>query len=108
MKRQTKTVQKQLSAFIKMSGPTQSTQNPEKSANVNISSDKVAKGDTIRLFAWNVNGIRAVLKSGELKSFIDKARPQILCLNETKIDDDTLTKDGIMQEIEKLGFKVKN
>lgn len=64
--------------------------------------------NSIRIFAWNVNGIRAVLRSGELKNFIEKTRPQILCLNETKIDDETLKKDGIMQEIEKLGFSVKN
>ncbi len=37
-----------------------------------------------KLFSWNVNGIRAVIKKGEFQKFIAKYQPDILCLQETK------------------------
>ncbi|MBR3176809.1 exodeoxyribonuclease III [Candidatus Saccharibacteria bacterium] len=38
----------------------------------------------MRIFSWNVNGLRAVLSKGALQSFIEKYEPDILCLQETK------------------------
>lgn len=38
----------------------------------------------LRLFSWNVNGLRAVLKKGALQDFIQRYQPDILCLQETK------------------------
>ena len=38
----------------------------------------------LRIFSWNVNGLRAVIKKGAFKSFVDEYRPDILCLQETK------------------------
>ncbi len=38
----------------------------------------------MRLFSWNVNGIRAVIKKGEFQKFIATYSPDILCLQETK------------------------
>jgi exodeoxyribonuclease-3 len=38
----------------------------------------------MRIFSWNVNGLRAVLSKGALQSFIEKYQPDILCLQETK------------------------
>lgn len=38
----------------------------------------------LSIFSWNVNGIRAVINKGALKSFIDEYQPDILCLQETK------------------------
>ncbi|MFV0485167.1 MAG: exodeoxyribonuclease III [Candidatus Saccharimonadales bacterium] len=38
----------------------------------------------MRIFSWNVNGLRAILKKGELQSFIAGYKPDILCLQETK------------------------
>lgn len=38
----------------------------------------------IKLFSWNVNGIRAVIKKGEFQKFIKNYDPDILCLQETK------------------------
>ncbi|MGO3701723.1 MAG: exodeoxyribonuclease III [Candidatus Saccharimonadales bacterium] len=38
----------------------------------------------MKLFSWNVNGIRAVIKKGEFTKFIQTHQPDILCLQETK------------------------
>jgi len=38
----------------------------------------------MKLFSWNVNGLRAVLSKGAFQSFIEKYQPDILCLQETK------------------------
>jgi exodeoxyribonuclease-3 len=38
----------------------------------------------MKLYSWNVNGIRAVHRKGLFLSFLDKHQPDILCLQETK------------------------
>ena len=38
----------------------------------------------MKLYSWNVNGIRAVLRKELLKPFIDAEQPDILCIQETK------------------------
>lgn len=38
----------------------------------------------MKIYSWNVNGIRAVDKKGLFKPFIDKHQPDVLCLQETK------------------------
>ena len=40
----------------------------------------------MKLYSWNVNGIRAVLKKNVFMPFIGKHRPDILCLQETKAE----------------------
>lgn len=40
----------------------------------------------IKLYSWNVNGIRAVAKKGLFEPFIKKQNPDILCLQETKAE----------------------
>lgn len=40
----------------------------------------------MRLYSWNVNGIRAVLNKGALQQFIEKHDPDVLCLQETKAE----------------------
>jgi exodeoxyribonuclease-3 len=42
----------------------------------------------MKLYSWNVNGIRAVLNKGALQSFIEVHDPDILCLQETKASRD--------------------
>lgn len=37
-----------------------------------------------KLVSWNVNGIRAVHNKGLFKTFVDKMKPDIICLQETK------------------------
>lgn len=38
----------------------------------------------MKIYSWNVNGLRAVLSKGALQAFIEKHQPDILCLQETK------------------------
>lgn len=38
----------------------------------------------MKIFSWNVNGLRAVIRKGAFKSFISEYQPDILCLQETK------------------------
>ncbi len=38
----------------------------------------------IKIYSWNVNGIRAVQKKGLWQPFLDKEQPDILCLQELK------------------------
>ena len=40
----------------------------------------------MKLYSWNVNGIRAVLKKGTFQSFMARHKPDILCLQETKAE----------------------
>lgn len=40
----------------------------------------------MKLYSWNVNGIRAVVKKGEFVKFIEKHQPDVLCLQETKAE----------------------
>jgi exodeoxyribonuclease-3 len=40
----------------------------------------------MKLYSWNVNGIRAVLSKGALQDFIAAHDPDILCLQETKAE----------------------
>lgn len=43
----------------------------------------------LTLISWNVNGLRAVIKKGFLK-WLDEAKPDVLCLQETKASADQL------------------
>jgi exodeoxyribonuclease III len=40
----------------------------------------------MKLYSWNVNGIRAVLKKGLFHPFLEGHKPDILCLQETKAE----------------------
>jgi len=41
---------------------------------------------SIKIYSWNVNGIRAVVRKSLFLSFIEKEQPDILCLQETKAE----------------------
>lgn len=47
----------------------------------------------MKLYSWNVNGIRAVLNKGEFMKFIESHDPDILCLQETKANRDQVEID---------------
>lgn len=36
--------------------------------------------------SWNVNGIRSVLTKKDLQNYLEKDKPDIICINETKIN----------------------
>jgi exodeoxyribonuclease III len=45
---------------------------------------------TVEIWTWNIDGVNARINKNELQSFIKSAQPDILCLNETKIDLDKI------------------
>ena len=47
----------------------------------------------MKLYSWNVNGIRAVHKKGLFQDFIARHQPDILCLQETKATQDQIEVD---------------
>lgn len=44
----------------------------------------------LKIFSWNVNGLRAVIKKGALQDFISEYQPDILCLQEIKAKPDQI------------------
>jgi exodeoxyribonuclease-3 len=38
----------------------------------------------MKIYSWNVNGIRAVINKGAFQEFVAKHQPDVLCLQETK------------------------
>lgn len=38
----------------------------------------------LKIYSWNVNGLRAVIRKGALQDFIAREDPDILCIQETK------------------------
>jgi exodeoxyribonuclease-3 len=47
----------------------------------------------MKIYSWNVNGIRAVLKKDALKPFLDAEQPDVLCLQETKAKQEQVELD---------------
>ena len=47
----------------------------------------------MKLYSWNVNGIRAVLNKGDFQKFITEHDPDVLCLQETKASRDQVELD---------------
>ena len=53
-----------------------------------------AKGETgLKLISWNVNGLRAVTGKGALNALLDAERPDVLCLQETKLQEGQIALD---------------
>lgn len=48
--------------------------------------DGVWKKKELLITCWNINGLRAVLEKGSLHDYLKEVKPDILCLNEIKID----------------------
>jgi exodeoxyribonuclease III len=46
----------------------------------------------MRIYSWNVNGLRAVLKKNFLE-FIETENPDILCIQETKLQEEQIPKE---------------
>ncbi len=47
----------------------------------------------MKIFSWNVNGLRAVLKKGDFQKFLAAHKPDIICLQETKAQRDQVEID---------------
>lgn len=47
----------------------------------------------MKIYSWNVNGIRAVVNKGEFAKFIAAEQPDILCLQETKAKQEQVEVD---------------
>ena len=47
----------------------------------------------MKLYSWNVNGIRAVLNKGTFQTFIAEHQPDVLCLQETKAKPEQVALD---------------
>ena len=62
----------------------------------------------LKIFSWNVNGLRAVLRKGALQEFIAKYEPDILCLQEIKAKPEQLKAISdytmIMNSAERPGY----
>lgn len=50
-----------------------------------IEGEKRAKMTPLRLISWNVNGLRAQLKKGSVQQLLAVWKPDIVCLQETKL-----------------------
>ena len=44
----------------------------------------------MRIYSWNVNGIRAIIKKNDFKNFLENHNPDILCLQEIKATPDQI------------------
>ena len=55
----------------------------------------------VTIYAWNVNGVRALIKKKKLSEFFETVNPEILCLSETKIDEDSLKIEKLQNKIPK-------
>ena len=47
----------------------------------------------MKIYSWNMNGIRAVDRKGLLRPFLEKHQPDILCIQETKANHDQFDLD---------------
>lgn len=46
----------------------------------------------VKISSWNVNGIRSVIDKGDLAKYLKSLNPDILCVNETKINEEAFDK----------------
>lgn len=49
----------------------------------------------LQIWSWNVNGIRAVIKKNRIQEFFERAQPSILCIQESKIDEERMIADNL-------------
>jgi exodeoxyribonuclease-3 len=54
----------------------------------------VNKKNILKIYSWNVNGVRAIIKKGFL-DWVKKSNGDIICLQETKIQENQITEELI-------------
>ena len=47
----------------------------------------------MKIFSWNINGLRAILRKGALQTFLSQENPDVLCLQEIKCKPDQINFD---------------
>lgn len=60
----------------------------------------------MRIFSWNVNGLRAVVKKN-FYEFVEQYKPDVLCLQETRIPQKELAKIQLPFKYAQFGFSEK-
>ncbi len=60
---------------------------------------------TIAMSMWNINGLRAMLKKGNLLQYLTTNELDIICLNEIRIDQEKFKHECKMQDDKKYHFK---
>lgn len=64
--------------------------------------------DNLKIWSWNINGIRPSMAKNIIQSFILKHNPTILWINETKIDSETLSNLNLKKNIPKEYVQIWN
>ncbi|CAI2370788.1 unnamed protein product [Moneuplotes crassus] len=54
---------------------------------------------TVHICSWNVNGLKAIIGRNDLQSFIKEYSPDVLCLTETKLSEESIKKLKIRHHI---------
>ena len=52
-----------------------------------------------RIYTWNINGLNAVMGRGDLEKFLKQEDPDVLCLNETKMDESKIASGKIKEKL---------
>lgn len=52
-----------------------------------------------RLYTWNVNGLNSCLSGGNIQKFLKDEDPDLLCINETKMDEKKIEGDKIKSKM---------
>lgn len=60
----------------------------------------------IKIIAWNVNGVRALTKKENLQEYLDKYKPHIFCMGETKLSCPDVKEKMMLKEKIK-GYKYR-
>jgi len=60
----------------------------------------------MKIIAWNINGIRSYIKKYDLNKFLQKYKPQIFCIGETKLSRPDIL---VQQQLKKIvkGFRYR-
>lgn len=56
-------------------------------------------GGKARLYSWNVNGLKACMGRGDLQKFLKEEDPDVLCLNETKMDEKKIEAEKVRKNL---------
>lgn len=56
----------------------------------------------MKIYSWNINGLRAILKKPDFANFLKQEKPDILLLQEIKISDEARRKENI--DLKKFGY----